>query len=404
MYARLPAIDWMRGVVMVLMALDHVRYFFTNVQFAPEDIDRTSIALFLTRWVTHFCAPVFFLLAGTGAFLRGQRGSSDELRRYLISRGFLLIVLELTIVGFAWQFTPGYSFAGVIWALGWSMVVLGLVARLPAPVLLATSLVIITAHDFVHSIRIDSSVGLILFRVLHRGGMVQSGGFEYFVLYPLVPWLALMILGYATGEVWRWQPARRQKLLLLAGSMATIGFVVLRATNAWGNPQGMSPGYRPFEIGETWGLTVVSLLNVAKYPPSLQYVLMTIGPSLMVLALADRWIRAQPRFVSRVLITFGRVPLFFYVCHLYLIHLAALAVAVMTGQPHEWLGLNPLDSQRRAGYGYDLPIVWLLWIVVVALLYALCRWFDLRQRGRGGWRESAGNELAAVQTRGGTLP
>ena len=329
---------------MVLMVVDHVRHFFTNVPFPPENMEKTWLALFLTRWITHFCAPVFFLLAGMGAAIAAERRTAGEQFRYLASRGIVLVLFELTLIGFAWRFTPGYSFAGVIWCLGWSMVWLAIVARLPRSLLLAAALIIIATHDLLG--RIENPSPLLQF--LFRGGWTGS----YFVLYPLIPWFAVMLLGYSLAPL-----RANRRALVTIGIAATIAFVVLRVFNIYGNPQ-------PFVAGAK---TLISLLNTAKYPPSLQYLLMTLGPALIVLGT----IRGRGP-----LLTFGRVPFFFYLLHLYLIHLLALVIAMATGQPHDWLGFRPPDAPTPDGYGYGLPIVWLLSAIVVLLLYPPCRWFE----------------------------
>jgi uncharacterized membrane protein len=343
MSERILAIDRVRGVVMILMVLDHVRYFFTDVPFAPENMEKTWPALFFTRWVTHFCAPLFFLLAGTSAFL-GRAKPAD-----LALRGLWLVALELTIIGFAWQFTPGYSFAGVIWALGWSMVALAALSRLPALILFAVSALVIS---------FDVSKGSP--NLLFRPGTIEIFGTEWFVLYPIVPWLAIMTLGYSLGPIWLRAPRQRQQILLIAGMLGTAAFVVLRSLDP-----ALSPG--------------LGFLNTEKYPPSLQFTLMTIGPGLIALTLADRWLEST----RGVVLTFGRVPMFFYVCHLYLIHLLALIVAIASGQPHAWLGWNPPETQvPPPGYGWPLPVVWTLWVIVVLLLYPPSRWFERIKRER----------------------
>lgn len=341
MRERLPSIDWLRGVVMVLMALDHVRFFFTNAHFPPEDMQRTWMALFLTRWVTHFCAPVFFFLAGTAAFLSAKKGLQ------LVIRGLVLIFLELTFIGFAWGFTFGYSFAGVIWALGWSMILLALLSRIPPVPLGILSLIVIATHDLVRGV--DAGV---FWRFLHTTGGVQIFGIDYNILYPLIPWCFVMSLGYACGPIWQWDAARRQRVLAISGAAATLLFLALRMTHAYGDPQ-------------DWNGSLISLLNTEKYPPSLQYLLMTLGPSLLALVLAEKWFaRREPGIIGGALLTFGRVPMFYYICHLYLIHLLAVII------------------NRR----FDLAVVYAIWIAVVIALYVPCRWFELvKRRSNAVW-------------------
>jgi uncharacterized membrane protein len=385
--SRVISIDWMRGIVMILMALDHVRYFFTNVPFPPENIEKTTLALFLTRWVTHFCAPMFFFLAGVSAYLSGRR--RDDLSRWLALRGIWLVLLELTIIGFAWNFTPGYSFAGVIWALGWSMVILSMLVRLDARVLAALSLLIISTHDLLGRVP-PAAFGRFEFawRLLHVPGNVRIGSRDWFVLYPLIPWFAVMSLGYACGVLWTWDDRRRRRLLSWSGAAATFLFVILRSANAYGNSTGGGSGRLPFVVYESPAKTIISLLNVAKYPPSLQYLLMTIGPSLLAIALAERWFdRHDAGWLQRAIVVFGRVPMFYYICHLYLIHIAALVVAVGFGQPWQWLGWRGDQSVvPPPGYGHDLPFVDAIWLAIVVALYVPCRMFErVKQQRRSAW-------------------
>jgi uncharacterized membrane protein len=386
--SRVLAIDWLRGVVMVLMALDHVRFFFTDLHFAPENIDRTTLALFMTRWVTHFCAPLFFFLAGTSAYLTGLRRGEPP-SRHLLMRGLWLVALELTVIGFAWNFRPGYSFAGVIWALGWSMVILAAVARLDVRVITVLSIVVLSAHDLLNTVS-ASAFGPFepLWRILHVPGEVHIGPVTWFILYPLIPWFAVMTLGYAAGPIWTWSIERRGRFLITVGGATTALFLVLRLTNAYGNPRGTSSGRVPFAVYQESSKTLISLVNVCKYPPSLQFLLMTLGLSMIVLAIADAWLeRRGARALSGVFITFGRVPFFYYVCHLYLIHLLALLVAHIDGQPSQWLGwYGDQSALPPPEYGYDLPVIYGVWIVVTAALYLPCRAFErLKREHRAAW-------------------
>lgn len=363
---RIAAIDWLRGLVMVLMALDHVRTFFGHMPFPPEDMEHTWMALFLTRWVTHFCAPLFFLLAGTSAYLSGLRRGTGELAGHLWRRGLWLIVLELTVIGFAWSFVPGSSFAGVIWCLGWSMILLALLVRLPLRVIGALALVVIATHDLFDGVQSSNA----LWHILHVAGPVQiTEGFYYFVLFPLIPWAAVMALGYVMGPLFQQHPRARRRTLVLAGSIATLLFVVLRLTNLYGNPatayQHGGPGH--FHVYDTVEKTIIAFLNTEKYPPSLHFLLMTLGPSLLALAALDALL--EKRMFARWMITFGRVPFAFYVAHLYLIHLAAIAVAAATKR-ESW----PVEA------------IWIFWLLITAALYPLCRLVErLKERQRGWW-------------------
>jgi len=386
--ARVQSVDLVRGLAMVLMALDHVRYFVTDQDFPPEDLAHTTIPLFFTRWLTHPCAPAFFLLAGTGAMLSRIAGrSTSEVSRFLCTRGLLLVALELTVVGFAWQFSPGYSFAGVIWCLGLSMLLLAAGVRIAGPATLGViGLCMIALHDLVDPIQ-SRELGRLgsLWSLLHQAGTIHLGGVEWFVLFPLVPWVGVMALGYWLGVLYgREDPGRRLRLLTRLGVVSFLLFVLLRVGNLYGNPLSIGSGgaREPFAVRSSVGLTAISLLDVEKYPPSLQYLLMTLGPVLLLLAAGERW---TPPW-THPLVVFGRVPLFFYLLHLYLIHLVAFGLAVASKQPWHWLGWRGAPIESRAGYGQGLLVVYLLWIAVVALLYPVCRWYmDLKGRSRSTW-------------------
>ncbi|MEO8217631.1 MAG: heparan-alpha-glucosaminide N-acetyltransferase domain-containing protein [Acidobacteriota bacterium] len=377
---RHASIDWLRGVVMMLMALDHVRYFFTDVRFAPENIERTSLALFLTRWVTHFCAPVFFFLAGTSSYLSLRRRAMSA-RGLLAWRGALLMVLELTIVGFAWQFTPGYSFAGVLWALGWSMIFVAALAGVRTGVLAAGSLVVIVLSDPLIPFTPERFGSFApMWSLLHVPGPVIIAGHEWYVLYSIVPWSAVMLLGYSIGPVWSWTAGRRQRCFIWTGTASTLLFLVLRITNSYGNPSGMGASRAHFVFYHDASHSLISLLNVAKYPPSLQFLMMTLGPSLVSMALAERFLLRRPSGpLMGAVLTFGRVPMFYYLCHLYLIHVIALLLAHVSGQPAAWLGWRGPDSAPE-GYGYGLAAVYAIWGGVVLFLYPACRAYERVKR------------------------
>jgi uncharacterized membrane protein len=380
---RIEAIDLVRGAIMILMALDHARFFVTDVPFPPEDMARTWPALFFTRWVTHFCAPLFFLLAGMSAYLSDRHADPADARRHLIARGALLIVLELTIVGFGWNFTPGYSFAGVLWDLGWSMIALAVLRQIPARWLAAFSLAVIAGHDLLNGVKAESFGALEpLWRLLHAPGTTSYFGREWLVLWVFVPWFAVMSLGYACGSVWTLAPSRRQPVLAVAGIVALALFALLRITNGYGNPAGAAGSRLPFRVHDDPLMTVVSLLNVSKYPGSLQFMLMTLGGGCVALALADR-VRERRRggTISNIVATFGRVPMFYYVSHLYVIHLLALALAFGTQQSWQWLGWRGANSPP-AGYGHGLVVVYATWGLSVLLLWFPSRWMDTLKRAR----------------------
>lgn len=382
--SRLVSIDLVRGLVMVLMALDHTRdYFHYQVNaFDPGDLTRTSVALFLTRWVTHFCAPAFFFLAGTGAFLSAARGKPRrEVQWFLLTRGFWLVVLELTVVRLSWEF--GYDFRVqpllVIWALGWSMVALAGLLYLPLWGVAGVSGLMVAGHNLLDGVApaVFGSAGW-LWQVLHVPGVVQAGGVQLFVLYPLVPWIGVMGLGYAFGALLRSERARadrayRRQVVLRLGLGAVALFVAVRALNVYGDASRWSAQESPV-------FTVLSFLNTTKYPPSLLYLLMTLGPILLGVALLEN---ARGR-VADFFVVFGRVPLFYYLLHIPLIHfLSGLAFAADNGTREMWV--MPFMRTVHRDWGYGLPAVYAAWVLVVLLLYPVCRWFAGVKRRRREW-------------------
>lgn len=384
---RLASLDIMRGLVMVIMAIDHTRDFFTNVPFAPENLKFTYYSLFFTRWITHFCAPLFFFLAGTGAYFYGRRRTPQALSHFLWTRGLWLIVLEFTVVGFAWTFQVAGGFFGVIWALGASMVLMALVVRLPFRWIVVLSTVMIATHDLLDRVRPRQFGSFAwLWTLLHvRGVAMLPFGIPKFVLFQIVPWVGVMAAGYALGRLYDLESSRRNRMLVQLGMALTLAFILLRATNLYGNPPvglgGVSQG--DWHVQPTVEKTVILFLDVEKYPPSLQFLLMTLGPSLLLLAWLER--SNLPRWTSP-LVTFGRVPLFFYVLHLYLIHLLAVAVAPLFHQPVAWLFHGAFFGGTPDDYGHGLPFVYLIWIVVIVILYFPCRWFAaLKQRRKDWW-------------------
>jgi uncharacterized membrane protein len=382
---RIDSIDLVRGLVMVIMALDHVRDYFhgPSQHFAPEDLTRTDGWLFFTRWITHFCAPSFVFLAGTAAYLYARRGrTTSELSRFLWTRGLWLILLELTIVRwFGWDLGIGVSDPGlaVIWALGASMVVLAALVWLPWRIVLTLGVGIIVLHNTLDTIRPEQfGPAHWLWRLLHvRGPLLPGTEFGIRLGYPGLPWIGVMAAGYCFGRILELQPEHRRRMLVRLGAGLTAAFVVLRWSNLYGDPV-------PWTVQPSLALTIVSFLNCEKYPPSLLYLLMTLGPMLLVLAAFDR-VRAR---ASNPLLVFGRVPLFYYLLHLPLLHITAVVFAqaqygrsaFMLGSPPSLRGPRP---DFPTDYGYDLWIVYLVWIAIVVALYPVCRWYaGLKQRSK----------------------
>jgi len=371
---------------MTIMVLDHTRDFVSYVRFAPEDMAHTYPALFFTRFITHFCAPVFAFLAGTGAFLSTSHGKSiPQVSRFLFTRGLWLVFLELTVVDFAWGFVP-WAQAGVIWILGWSMVAMALIVRLPVRWIAVLGLGMIATHNLLDGIN-PASFGRLswLWILLHsRGRIPLTADFSFTVRYALIPWVGVMAVGFAFGALML-RPDWRRWILTL-GIGATVLFFLLRGLNVYGNGiAGLSFGYPysagPWSVQPTLSLTVISFFNVLKYPPSLDYLLVTLGPALILLGLLDSAKAASG--LSRILMVFGRVPLFYYLLHIYLVHILANLAALAFHQTI-WHGTVIADfAQKPPGYGHGLPFVYAVWILAVALLYMPCLWFmKLRSRHR----------------------
>ncbi len=374
--SRITSVDIVRGAVMVLMALDHVRDWVSELRFPPEDLSRASAALFATRWVTHFCAPAFFLLAGVGIGILRDRGMPrPALSRFLVIRGVWLLVLELIVTPIGWQFgfTLIPAFALVLWALGWAMILMALLVYVPRTALLVLSLITIAGHNLLDPIRPDtfgSFAGLWI--ALHQPGFAIPN--VLFVAYPLVPWIAVMALGYVLAGVYTWDPPRRRRLLIVSGLAAAGAFVVLRAMNGYGNTFPWSPQ-------RTFPLTVASFLNVRKYPPSLDFLLMTLGPALVALALSER---ARGR-VAGWLSVYGRVPLFFYVVHIFVAHAAAVLLGLVQGGELRRFPVVTDLASFPSWYGLPLWGVYLVWAGVVCAMYVPCRRFARLKETRRDW-------------------
>ncbi len=373
---RLISVDLLRGLVMVLMALDHTRDFFGSSGLNPRDV--TDPALFLTRWITHFCAPVFILLAGVSAQLYEARGRTvSEVSRFLFTRGLFLVLMEFTLVRLGWTFDLGAgSFVTqVIWAIGASMVVLSGLVYWPRPAIAALGLAMIAGHNLLDGIRAEQfgSAGWV-WTFLHEPKLLRFGDATLFALYPLIPWVGVMAVGYALGPVFGLERAARVRRLVALGVGAIAGFVLLRVSNVYGDPA-------PWMPQESAVSTVLSFVNCEKYPPSLLYLLMTLGPGLLLLAAFER---ARGR-TALWLATFGRVPFFYYVAHLFLIHGLAIAFALATTGDASWL-FGGLAGGKPADWGLGLAGVYAMTLLVVMLLYPLCRWFAaLKQSRTEGW-------------------
>jgi uncharacterized membrane protein len=391
--SRLVSVDLLRGLAMMLMALDHTRDYFSGLAFAPEDLSKTSGALFFTRVITHLCAPVFFLLAGTGAYLsRAQGKSLPQVARFFWTRGLWLVFLELTVLRFAWTFALGsVPVVQVIWALGWSMVVMALIVQLPVRWIAGLGVTSIIFHNLLDPIP-PAALGNLagLWTVLHTPGVVWiTPQLAFFVLYPLVPWVGVMASGYALGALL--ERSNRRNWTLGLGVALTLTFLVLRMLNRYGNGDAGAPSLvpstaGPWKVQPSLTLTIIAFFDTLKYPPSLDYLLMTLGPALLILACLDG-ARAERGF-GRVILVFGRVPLFYYVLHIFVIHGLAIVVGWLFRQPLAWLWQGGfMIEDPPAGYGHGLPFVYLMWLIALLVLYVPCQWYmALKSKYRGwGW-------------------
>ncbi len=390
---RLVSIDLLRGLVMVLMALDHARYYFSGAHVSPEDMAATDLPLFATRWVTHLCAPAFFFLTGVSIHLSRGRSTAGSTAWFAMTRGVWLIVLELTVIGFAWSFNPGRSIAGVIWCLGWAMIFVGLLSLAPQRVALVVGIMTIVLHNLLDPLQpADFGAAGWIWSLLHvpwTARLPWDG--DFVVLFPLIPWIGVAALGYGLGPWFSKDPATRRRMLLIAGGAMLALFVVLRLTNAYGNPSQPSIGGAMGDFvlppGASIQYAVIGFLNVEKYPPSLQFLLMTLGVCALLLAFFQRYDSGRaPGTVGSVVRVFGLVPMMFYVLHLFVLHIMALLVALASGQPHQWLGWNgffPTGSPPE--YGYGLPGVYLATLTALAILYYPCLAFARVKARTSSW-------------------
>lgn len=401
---RLDAIDLLRGVVIVLMALDHARDFLCSETVDPTNLAKASAALFLTRWITHYCAPVFIFLAGTGAYLSGTRGkTTGELSWFLFSRGLWLVLLDLTYVrclGWAFNFEMLSQGPGTLWAIGWSMVVLAALVWLPASAVVTFGVLLIALHNQFDTVRaVDVGPFGWIWTLLHSGEPVnwtwpaggwlptwhilsneeRASGVQFTGLvigtgYGLIPWAGVMAAGYGLGALFRLDSAARRSQLWGLGLSLTLAFVALRATGFYFDPM-------PWSMREPWWKSILSFVNCNKYPPSLLYLLMTLGPAIAALAAFDR----APGLLGKFFIVFGRVPLFFYLLHLPLLHGLGVGLSYWRHGlvPKSWFDF---PGHAPEGEGFPLPLIYLFWAGAVLLLFPLCWWFgNFKRRHKGAW-------------------
>lgn len=370
---RIKSIDMLRGLVMVIMALDHVRLYmhYDSFFFNPTDLTQTNGALFFTRFITHFCAPVFVFLAGTSAFFVSQKRGIKSLSKWLLKRGFWLILVELTILKFAWffKFDISYVLLQVIWVIALAMLLLAGLIHLPKRIVILVSILVIVGHNAFDSFAPTGNISSSIWTLLHEFKMLTFGELKIFASYPIIPWIFVMPLGYYFGELYKptFESKLRKKILLQIGLGLTVSFFIIRFTNAYGDPY-------QWASQDSWPYTVMSFFRVTKYAPSLLYLLITIGPSIILLSFAEKW----KGWIFDKLVIIGRVPMFFYVIHLYVVHLIALLAAIATGfNPSDmlidiWVTLQP----GLKGFGFNLGMIYLIWIILILGLYPMCAWYN----------------------------
>ena len=383
--SRIRSIDLLRGLVMVIMALDHVRmYFGYGTWYAePTHLATTTPLLFFTRWITHFCAPVFVFLAGTSAFLyEMHKQNIRQTARYLVTRGIWLVFVELVIITFGWTFDARFSFfiLQVIWAIGISMIALSALVFLPKRIILVVGVILVFGHNLLDPLHVTGeSVPNLIWYALHQPQRVILDQHMISFVYPVLPWIGLMALGYASGNLYRPEipQQRRRAWLLSIGIVALLLFILLRAFNLYGEPLG-------WQTQDSAIFSLISFLNTTKYPPSLQFLLMTMGPALIFLAFSEG---LKPR-EKHPLLVFGSVPFFFYVLHIYLIHVLAMLSLIYAGW--DWkeyiLSAQRIMSGRLSNFGYGLEKVYIIWLIVIVALYPLCLWYKkVRQNHPTTW-------------------
>jgi uncharacterized membrane protein len=385
--ARLLSVDALRGLVMVIMALDHVRDFFhaDAMLFSPTDLSRTTPVLFFTRWITHYCLPVFMFAAGMGVYFYGRSRSRGQLSRFLWTRGLWFIALELTVMRFAYNFNFSLRFLIlllILWIFGICMLAMAALVYLPMRWLAALSMAAIVLHNCLDGIRAQQfGSAAWVWNLLHQPGVIPVAGKPALVTYTFLPWIAVMAAGFCFGRVFQLEPEARRRTMLRLGLAMTAAFIALRAWNHYGDPA-------PWTHQKSALFTVLSFLNCTKYPGSLDFLLMTLGPALLVLA----WFDGRKFSSANPLIVFGRVPMFYFILHFYLIHVLAVLFAWLRyGSSAARFVFNPLPSMGGpaklfpANFGYSLWTAYGVWLLVLVLLYPVCRWFANMKSTRRDW-------------------
>ncbi len=422
---RIYSIDFLRGVVMMIMLLDHTRDFVHHggLTSDPTDLGTTTAPLFFTRWITHYCAPTFVFLSGISIYLQKMYGKSNaELSRFLLTRGFWLILLEFTVVRFGMVFNFDYGFFGmaqVIWVIGVSMIAMAGLIYLPIRIVGIAALLMIVFHNLLDRFQLPPNIAFgadptwaqSLWIILHQMGMVPlfSDGPVVFFGYPLIPWVGVMAAGWAFGTIYSWERERRRKVLFAVGIAATVLFIAIRFTNLYGDPgpwmtrgefiQEVSSRGTTANMPDTTGameriagiqlsepaFSVVSFLNANKYPPSLLFLLMTLGPALIVLGLTDG---ISGRAIwQKIAITFGRVPMLFYILQWFTAHGLAIVLSLLVGKDAAYLFKNFGENGEAAppDYGFSLAVTYAVWIAGLIILYPLCYWYGEYKRKNKHW-------------------
>lgn len=381
---RILSIDILRGLVMVLMALDHVRdYFHLGAMTQnPMDVETSSLPLYFTRWITHYCAPIFVFLSGISAYLASQKRTKNENSIFLIKRGLFLILMEITVICFGWTFNPFFNtlVLQVIWAIGMSMITLGLFIYLPHRYISVFALLIIFGHNLLDIYENGKNQMGFLWDAFHHGGfsyypITDSRG--VMVIYPVLPWIGILLLGFSIGPIYNstFDAHKRKRNLITMGSVAIVLFILLRYIDIYGDT-----GH--WQRQSTFSKTLKDFLDVRKYPPSLIFTCMTIGPACMFLAFTEQ----LKNMISRVLTVYGKVPFFYYVLHIYWIHILCVIYFYASGhQNSEIVSQGSFFNFRPAEMGFSLPVTWLIWLAVVALLYLPCKWYDRFRAGKSHW-------------------
>jgi uncharacterized membrane protein len=375
---RVQTVDLLRGLVMIIMALDHTRDFF-HLGTNPSDLATTTPILFFTRWITHFCAPVFVFLSGTSAYLSGSRKTKKQLSAFLFKRGVWLVLVELVVFNLLLTFNPLYTFlvVQVIWVIGISMIILAVLIWAPLPVIFTIGIVLVFGHDLLDQFNYTGKVPPPLgWGLLHQQTFIPYGNGRIFgVLYPLIPWPGVMMLGYCLGSLYKaeYPAAKRRKQLIIVGLTCSVLFILLRWSNAYGDPV-------PWASQKTTAITIVSFFNTSKYPPSLLFLLMTLGPALILLSLLEKVKGSWIKIVS----VYGKVPFFYFLVHFFLIHLAVMILFFVNG--HSLAEANTgLLLFKPNNFGYSLPVVYLIWVALVLLMYPLCKAYGKYKASRSHW-------------------